>query len=294
MESLEKYADDLNQIELFPDGKRFRLTFDPTVGKMRLLARKADDLEEIRDEFRVDNNAAFFAQAYGYRAEHYLYAVNKFGYFSAGMAFEVFNCIKTIYGSLSCIAISKNCLGYLDTYLRPLKATLSAVDKSAFVVPNVAEDSGRNNELRNMAAKLAAEGKADQAAKCRPYEFRDYQVNAIKYLLFSGYGRGVIEIPTGGGKSFILANFIWTMHKMFDRNCKYLILVPNKQLVEQFYSDLVDYGYAPSSVTKFTAGLKRTEKFNHEAQIIIANRQYVFNHKDELPKVGCLICDECH
>ena len=93
-----------------------------------------------------------------------------------------------------------------------------------------------------------------------------------------GYGKGLIEIPTAGGKSFILANFIWNILKTVNRTYKTLILVPNKQLVEQFYKDLIDYGYSKYELTKFTAGLKKYEQFNKDAKIIIANRQYLFKN----------------
>ena len=60
------------------------------------------------------------------------------------------------------------------------------------------------------------------------------------------------------------------------------------------YSDFIDYGYDKHLLTKFTAGLKGIEKYNPEAEIIIANRQYVFKNEKLLPKVDVLICDECH
>jgi len=46
------------------------------------------------------------------------------------------------------------------------------------------------------------------------------------------------------------------------------------------YFDFIDYGYEPAKITKFTAGLKKNEAYDKNAQIIIANRQYVFKHKD--------------
>jgi len=41
----------------------------------------------------------------------------------------------------------------------------------------------------------------------------------------------LIEIPTSGGKSFILANFIWNVHKLINPSYKVMIFVPNVQLV---------------------------------------------------------------
>ena len=64
----------------------------------------------------------------------------------------------------------------------------------------------------------------------------------------------------------------WLEHKLFSSKLKSLILVPNKQLVEQFYKDLIDYGYDPHSVTRFTAGLRGKDAFDSDAKITIANR----------------------
>ena len=116
-------------------------------------------------------------------------------------------------------------------------------------------------------------------------------------MIFTGHGRGLIEVPTAGGKSFILANFIWNILKHVDRNAKTLILVPNTQLVAQFYSDLIDYGYEKRDLAKFTGSMSKKEKKEHDvlsAKVVIANRQYVFSNRDKLPKFDVLIADEAH
>jgi superfamily II DNA or RNA helicase len=85
----------------------------------------------------------------------------------------------------------------------------------------------------------------------------------------------LIEIPTAGGKSFILANFIWNVLKNVDRNFKSLILVPNVQLVQQFWKDLIDYGFDKRDLAKFTGGMSKQEMLKNnitEAKITIANR----------------------
>lgn len=93
--------------------------------------------------------------------------------------------------------------------MTPLKSSLP----NDFKISNISEDIGRNAELQR-------EGKS-------PYLYRDYQERAVEALLTRGFGRGLIEIPTAGGKSFILANFIWNIMKNIDRSWKTLILVPN-------------------------------------------------------------------
>lgn len=276
----EQYSDDLQHIEVFPNGKMFRILFDSSVGKLRIVSKSQNVFEQLRDAFSTENSAAFFVKQYGYRAEPKLYAINKFGYFGSGLVWEILKYIKQQYGDLNVVAISKQCKMFLDEQLTPLKTYVKKMSLTDWNIANIADDSGRNIE-RKQQEKQA-------------YKFRDYQETSIKQLLLKGYGRGLIEIPTAGGKSFILANFCWNLHKQYSRNLKYLLLVPNKQLVNQMYSDFIDYGYDKHVITKFTAGLKGVDKYNPDAKIIIANRQYVFKNEKLLPKVDVLICDEAH
>lgn len=278
----EKYTDFFqNQYEAFPEGKVFRLQFDATTKQLRITSRRRDTFEELRNAFAFENPGAFFSKQYGYKAQPYIYNINQFGYFGPGLVKEVLAWIKDQYSSLNCLAISKNCLQYIEDYLTPLKSFIQT--HGTFEISNISDDVGRNNERRRSGQS--------------PYEFRDYQKESIEALLFKGYGRGLIEVPTAGGKSFILANFIWNLLKNVDRGMKFLILVPNVQLVAQFYSDLIDYGYNCRDLAKFTGGMSKKEKTQHDvnlAKIVIANRQFVFKNKECLPAFDCMICDEAH
>ena len=82
----------------------------------------------------------------------------------------------------------------------------------------------------------------------------------MQHLLSDGWGRGLIEVPTGAGKSFIIANFIWSILKSVDSSFKSLVLVPSTQLVSQFYSDLLDYGFKKEDLAKFSGSLSSREK----------------------------------
>ena len=270
---------DSKDIEIFPNGKIFRICYDSSQRKLRIISSKYNLFEDLRNTFSIFNNSSFFVAQYGYRTAPRLYAINKFGYFSDGLLFEILNYIKTNYGSTSVLAISENCKKYIFDFIVPLKGYFQNKNNIKDI-SNVSEDLGRNTELVNLEKS--------------PYIFRDYQKESIKHLLYEGYGRGLIEIPTAGGKSFILANFIWNILKNVNRQYKTLILVPNKQLVEQFYKDLKDYGYSEQLLTRLTAGLKKNEKFNIDAKIIVANRQYLFKNKNLLPKIDVLIVDEVH
>ena len=107
----------------------------------------------------------------------------------------------------------------------------------------------------------------------------------------------MIEIPTSGGKTFILSNFMWNIDLLTHKSNKFMILVPNLQLVEQFYADLIDFGYKKEQLAKFAGGMsKKEQKINdiNTAKIVIANRQYLFKNKNKLPLFDALICDEVH
>lgn len=279
-----------NQLEAFPDKKIFRVSYDSAVNMMRILCKRSDLLEEIQNAFSVDNPQAFFSQQYGYKGQPKLLAVNKFGYFLPGLLFEVLEWIKLHYGDLQLVAISEKCKNYIHDMLTPLK------DFNISSISNISEDVGRNNELRRLRQEQLSRGISEKEC-VHPFEYREYQEEAVKQLLCKGFGRGMIEIPTAGGKSFILANFIWNIWKNVDRNFKTLILVPNVQLVQQFCKDLVDYGYERRDIAKFTGGMTKREIAENDissAKIVIANRQQVFKNPARLPEFDILVCDEVH
>ena len=281
-----------NAYEAIPQGKVFRISYDNTTQCLRVICRNHDAFEKLREVFSVKNDAAFFSERYGYSAAERLYVINKFGFFAPGLLFEILKWIKESYGGLGQVAMSANCKHYIDDFLVPLKNAFTA----QFEISNCAEDTGRNGELRRLRDKQLASGILEKNA-VKPYEYRQYQHDALKELFFTGYGKGLIEVPTAGGKSFIIANFIWNLWKNYSRDAKILVLVPNTQLVMQFYKDLVDYGIDQRDLAKFTGSLTKKEKLENDitkAKVIIANRQQVFKNKHMLPKFDALFADEAH
>lgn len=263
---LEEYSDNniVNQ-DLFPDGKRFRIYFDNVQLEWRILSESHYDFEKILETFSVPNPSAFYSKVYGFNAKKNLYLINNSGYFPIGLIFEVLKYIKNTFGSTDIIAMSDKARHFLRDYLLPLKDFIMDKNKMSYEVSNISQK----------------------------YSLRDYQSNAIKSIIFDGCGRGLLELPTGSGKSFVIANFIYTLLKQYNSGLKTLIYVPNKQLVEQFYKDLLDYGYKANDLCKLTGGIK-TKDINSNAKIIIGNRQFLFNNTDLIPKVDVLIADECH
>ena len=262
----EQYLDNFLDEDIFPKGKIFRIVFDNVTAKFRILAKANSDLEKIVNAFSTVNNASFFTRQYGFETDNKNYSINKFGYFSIGLIFELFSYIKREYGEIDCVAISNNVKRFILDHLMPLKKFASGKNRMLFNISNISST----------------------------YNLRDYQINAIKALIFDGCGRGLIELPTGSGKSFVIANFIYTILQQYDSSLKTLVFVPNRQLVDQFYKDLLDYGYKKEEITKLASGLKKNEKYDASAKIIISNRQYLFTNADKLPKIDILIADEAH
>ena len=123
------------------------------------------------------------------------------------------------------------------------------------------------------------------------YQLRDYQEEAVNKALSTGYG--VIELATGGGKTFIIANLVYTVIQCMGKNERVLIIVPDIGLVEQTYKDFISYNFPMETVTKWSGN----NEININAQVIIANMGILQSEKSDLTwfkEVGMLIVDECH
>lgn len=237
--------DDFGLEDVFPQGKLYRISYVSSSGRMRIFCSSQRDMDDLVNSFSDVNQKCFFMKQYGYHVPQRISMINQFGYFSPGLLFRILKTIKTKYGSLSVVVMSDECKKYVSDFLMPLKGILNG---RTFEISNVSEDSGRNEELKKS-------GK-------RPYEFRDYQKESIEKLIFNGHGKGMLSIPTSGGKSNIIANYFYNLHKHVNPDYNMLLLVPNKQLVFQMYNDFKDYGMDMSKVTMFTAGLKKSEAYD--------------------------------
>ena len=77
----------------------------------------------------------------------------------------------------------------------------------------------------------------------KPIQFHDYQIDAIWHAIRTN--RCLLLSPTASGKSLIIYTLIRYYHLM---NLKTLILVPTTSLVEQMYSDFIDYGWSDKNI----------------------------------------------
>lgn len=280
-----KYVDDVDDLMYSNPNFRFYIGFDNQQMMFRLSVRNAIHLDKIVRNFREIDQSSFFT---GRRDPVYQYAVSPFGYFPTGLLFEVLNFIvndfelnPTNLPSSKMVLIGPKAKLYIYDYLVPLAEKMAKlkIDKDNFEVDNISLDRAEDPEDPNVRI------------------MRPYQDDAVRSIIFKGNGRCLIQAATGAGKSFIVANLIYTLKRQFfpNEDFRTLIYVPNIGLVEQFYSDLLEYGYKPEEVCRFSGSTKAKDKKHVKtASIVIANSTYCLQHISEIGKIDMVIGDEAH
>ena len=135
-----------------------------------------------------------------------------------------------------------------------------------------------NNELDRFIRRVSPKSKG------KDLEIRDYQRNAFSYAV--GNNRSLLLSPTASGKSLI----IYLLSKWYEKE-NVLILVPTTSLVEQMYSDFIDYGYDDTKMQKIYQGHSK----DITKPITISTWQSLY----KLPRkffenFGCILGDEVH
>ena len=120
---------------------------------------------------------------------------------------------------------------------------------------------------------------------------RDYQVSAVEYAIRKH--RALLLSPTASGKSLIIYIIVryYDMLLAEEQNDKILILVPTTSLVEQMYSDFIDYGWLDAYMQKVYSGYDRKV----EKKLVISTWQSLYKMpKSYFEQFGCVIGDEAH
>ena len=119
-----------------------------------------------------------------------------------------------------------------------------------------------------------------------PIQFRDYQIDSIWHAIQSD--RCLLLSPTASGKSLI----IYTLVRYYNlMKLKTLILVPTTSLVEQMYSDFIDYGWEDKYLHRVYAGHDKGSK----KPVVISTWQSIYKlHRPYFAQYGCIIGDEAH
>jgi superfamily II DNA or RNA helicase len=133
-------------------------------------------------------------------------------------------------------------------------------------------------------------GFSDPAIKKYNLTYRDYQEKSIISALKKG--RGVVVIPTAGGKTFIMSSIIESMRENLRKtNALAMVVVPSLQLVTQTAKDFQEYGM--ENVTTWSGNNKPDEN----ATTIVAGSQILLSSKTDLSilnNVDILLIDEVH
>ena len=121
------------------------------------------------------------------------------------------------------------------------------------------------------------------------FKARDYQIDAVHNILNND--RGLILSPTGSGKSFIIYALVrYYVQKLDD--LKILIVVPTTSLVEQMYTDFIDYGWDSETYChRLYAGHSR----DTDKRVVISTWQSIYNQdKKYFKQFGAGFVDEAH
>ena len=120
-------------------------------------------------------------------------------------------------------------------------------------------------------------------------KLRDYQLETVTQAL--QFGRGIIKVGTGGGKTLTIASLISTYHILNDK-MKILLIVPDLTLVDQTFKDFNNYN-VPFKITRWTGSIEPDLTSN----VFIANIGILQSRFEDFPwlvDVDMLIVDECH
>jgi len=242
------------------------IIYDKDKNKCRLVSSNFVFIKCIIQHFTTIDNTAFILEQYGHNISNEISVINSLGYFNIGLFPLVYKALKYYYPN------------------------------EKILIPNKDEILNKIFPLRNM---IDSDNITDIS---ETIIMRPYQRAAVSSVL--KYGRGIIECPTASGKSLIIGNIIYNLNasRLSSMLTSIIIYVPTRQLVDQFYLDLLQYGFTKKQICKFTSnsGKKRDGTFednsgaNGFTQVIITNRDFLAKHKDKLPKINVLLCDEVH
>lgn len=146
--------------------------------------------------------------------------------------------------------------------------------------------------LTDAAQQQLAPGRDFTVTQSLKHPLRDYQLETVERCV--SRGRGVSVLGTGAGKTLIIATLVenFFINSINRDTFKCLIIVPDLGLVNQTYSDFVDYGVS-FKLTRWTGSIKPDLTSN----VIIANTsilQSKFDDNEWIQHVDLLIVDETH
>ena len=121
-------------------------------------------------------------------------------------------------------------------------------------------------------------------SKGKTLQIRNYQMDAFTHAIRNN--RSLLLSPTASGKSLI----IYLLSRWYESE-RVLILVPTTSLVEQMYSDFIDYGYLEAKMQKIYQGHSR----EITKEVTISTWQSLYKMpRSFFEQFGCILGDEVH
>jgi len=216
-----------------------------------------DIFENIRENFSVKNEAAFFVRRrYGRFLPQRTYAITPAGRFEPGLYFEIRKYLT-----------SSNYTGEITTDTAMLNQIAPAKQwhKNPMYSPDIVPLS---------------------------LPLRDYQEEIVKKAY--AIGRGTIVLATAGGKTLTAASLLTKIFLLYGSNFKCLYIVPDLGLVEQTYKDFYSYN-VPFTCCKWTG--ESPLNIDIPSNVIIANLGILQSKNTDLSwitNIDCLFVDEVH
>ncbi len=140
-----------------------------------------------------------------------------------------------------------------------------------------------DEEIKKIFKTKNTDLKINYDLKFYPY---DYQKEIILDVLKKT--RGCYVSSTGSGKSLIIAYIIKILYEN-NITKKHLIIVPTLSLIEQFKTDLIEYG-----IPKDLIGIANKNKKEFDSTILVSTWQTLKRNKDKITSFDMSVCDEVH
>lgn len=134
---------------------------------------------------------------------------------------------------------------------------------------------------------FAKEPNGPLAVTLRPYQ--QEAVDGLYTWFAKNDGNPLVVVPTGGGKSLIIAAFAHSVLGQWP-NERILVLTHVRELIDQNYRAMLRaWPGAPAGI--YSAGMKRRE---HDARLLFAGIQSTYQKAGLIGWVDLCIIDECH
>jgi len=120
-----------------------------------------------------------------------------------------------------------------------------------------------------------------------------YQKESVEYCL--KYTKGIIRSATASGKSLVISYIIKALldNRDITKVRRALVIVPSKQLVEQFFGDMQEYGLKEKYIGRIYDKIKK-KPLEWAKTVVITTWQSLKNNMDRINDYDVIIGDECH